>query len=156
MLCRSIEDLISEYRKQKVGLDKQIMAWIMTTFREERIMHYLKKLITPILTCTMICAIVVSVLIGNARATTCSHSLLGARYCDGAHPHAYFCYCQSCGEKVYVGGYATKQHGSGEWGSGTCPSCGSHRLYREKLYYEGDMCLWCHCSGIRPYLWSDI
>ena len=56
----------------------------------------------------------------------CSHSSLGPQYSEATHPHEYFCYCNTCGEKVYVGGHATKNHGTGEWGSGTCPDCGKH------------------------------
>ena len=56
----------------------------------------------------------------------CSHSSLGTQYCDADHPHAYYKTCKSCGQKVYTGGYATKAHGDGSRGSGTCPSCGTH------------------------------
>lgn len=32
-----------------------------------------------------------------------------------------------CNSKVYIGGYETKNHGDGTWGSGTCPDCGDHK-----------------------------
>lgn len=57
---------------------------------------------------------------------TCSHTALGVQYSEVAHPHKYFRTCKSCNTKVYVGGHATKNHGDGSWGSGTCPQCGSH------------------------------
>ena len=56
----------------------------------------------------------------------CSHSSLGTKYSEATHPHYYYRTCNSCGTKVYVGGNATKAHGDGTWGSGTCPSCGTH------------------------------
>lgn len=54
------------------------------------------------------------------------HTLEGVRYSDAAHPHNYFEYCRVCWDKVYTGGSATKNHGDGTIGSGTCPYCGDH------------------------------
>jgi hypothetical protein len=34
--------------------------------------------------------------------------------------------CYRCGDAEYTGGTATKAHGDGSWGSGTCPDCGTH------------------------------
>lgn len=56
----------------------------------------------------------------------CSHSTLGTQYSDAEHPHKYYRTCKNCNVKVYVGGNATKKHGDGTWGSGTCPKCGTH------------------------------
>ena len=57
---------------------------------------------------------------------SCPHSSLGPQYSDATHPHEYFRECNSCGIKLYTGTYATKAHGDGSWGSGTCPDCGNH------------------------------
>lgn len=77
----------------------------------------------------------------------CSHSSLGTQYCEADHPHAYYKTCKSCGQKVYTGGYATKAHGDGSRGSGTCPSCGTHSYgttYSEAThphrYYQSCVC----------------
>lgn len=56
----------------------------------------------------------------------CSHTSLGTRYSEAAHPHKYYRTCNSCGVKVYTGGQETKKHGSGAYGSGTCKQCGTH------------------------------
>lgn len=77
----------------------------------------------------------------------CSHSSLGTQYCEADHPHAYYRTCKTCGQKVYTGGYATKAHGDGSRGSGTCPSCGTHSYgttYSEAThphrYYQTCVC----------------
>lgn len=62
----------------------------------------------------------------SSASAACSHSTLGTQYSEIAHPHYYFRSCLLCGEKVYTGGHATKNHGDGTYGSGTCPSCGTH------------------------------
>ncbi len=84
-------------------------------------MKHIRKFLAALITC----AILISVIPISAFAY-CSHSSLGDLYCEASHPHAYFRICNSCGATVYTGGYETKSHGSGAWGSGTCPSCGTH------------------------------
>ena len=56
----------------------------------------------------------------------CSHSSLGPMYSEATHPHRYYRECNLCHEIIYTGGHATKAHGTGAWGSGTCPQCGVH------------------------------
>lgn len=75
----------------------------------------------------------------------CVHGNMGPTWSDGAHPHAYYRNCQSCGQKVYTGGYATKAHGNGAYGSGTCPSCGSHTIVGRNCTSGGS----CAC-GLTP------
>lgn len=61
----------------------------------------------------------------NYASAACSHDWYPI-YSEAAHPHPYFHECKLCGVKEYTGGYATKAHGDGSWGSGTCPHCGTH------------------------------
>lgn len=84
-----------------------------------------------LLTTLLICAIIISAIPLSAYAA-CSHQW-GPQYSEAAHPHQYFRQCNLCAYKQYTGGNATKAHGDGSWGSGTCPSCGSH-------YYVGRSC----------------
>lgn len=73
------------------------------------------------------------------RAGTCACGLAnaplghsyGPQYCTAEHPHKYYKRCTRCGTTQYTGGTATKKHGSGKWGSGTCPSCGKHNYIQE-------------------------
>lgn len=82
----------------------------------------IKRRNTALLCCLFI---ILTLLPGRAKAA-CSHSSLGTQFSEAEHPHAYYRTCNACGEKIYTGGYATKAHGDGSWGSGTCPDCGYH------------------------------
>lgn len=77
-------------------------------------------------------------------AAACTHPTLDeGLYCEAEHPHPYFRFCLTCGEKVYVGGYATKNHGDGSWGSGTCPKCGTHTYVGQSCTTSGT----CKCGA---------
>ncbi len=97
-------------------------------------------------------AIVLSVVILVSTLTitalaTCTHEW-STTWCEAAHPHAYFRICNLCGEKDYIGGYATKAHGDGSWGSGTCPSCGTCTFVGTTCVTSGT----CSCGAIQsPY-----
>lgn len=87
----------------------------------------MKRKVSPkhFLTMLLLC-ILLAVSFQVPSLAACSHSSLGSQYSEAAHPHAYYKTCNSCGQKIYSGGYATKTHGDGSWGSGTCPDCGTH------------------------------
>lgn len=63
----------------------------------------------------------------GATVPNLGHTLEEFTYSQATHPHAYFKYCTRCWKEIYIGGYATKNHGDGTPGSGTCPECGEHR-----------------------------
>ena len=94
--------------------------------------------------------IAVSIILLAVPATaTCSHQHLGSEtWCEASHPHPYFKFCSDCGEKVYIGGYATKAHGDGSWGSGTCPYCGTHEYIGQTCVTSGT----CVCGATGPAL----
>lgn len=79
----------------------------------------------------------------NQGVCACGAKLLalghtyGPQYCTAEHPHRYYKQCSRCQYRLYTGGTATKKHGTGEWGSGTCPSCGSHRYIGQSCTKEG-------------------
>ena len=60
------------------------------------------------------------------------------------HAESYECYL--CHYTKYLGSYVYKNHGSGSYGSWTCPSCGSHSWV---LDYESDAT--CTRNGYREY-----
>jgi hypothetical protein len=86
-------------------------------------------------------------LIPISVSAVCSH-VWNPTYCEAAHPHAYFHTCRLCGLKQYTGGYATKAHGNGAWGSGTCPSCGTHTFAGQSCTTGGA----CSCGASTPAL----
>ena len=73
----------------------------------------------------------------GATTSAYGHTIGGAQYSDAAHPHAYFKYCADCGDRVYIGGNAVKNHGDGTWGSGTCPDCGTHTFVGQSCTADG-------------------
>lgn len=108
----------------------------------------MKRKVSPkhFLTMLLLC-ILLAVSFQVPSLAACSHSSLGSQYSEAAHPHAYYRTCNSCGQKIYSGGYATKMHGDGSWGSGTCPDCGTHtygNTYSEAAhphyYYKTCVC----------------
>lgn len=101
----------------------------------------------------IICTVLFSV---SSFASGCTHSSLGELYSEAEHPHAYFRYCNICGEKVYTGGYETKQHGDGSWGSGTCPDCGEHTFIvrpgiSQHPHITREVCFYCGEEGDVTY-----
>ncbi len=100
-------------------------------------------------------AICLGVTHSYTASAACSHPSLGQLYSEATHPHAYYRICNSCSAKVYTGGYATKNHGNGAWGSGTCPSCGVHT-------FIGGSCTspaTCACGATqspRGHVWGGI
>ncbi len=87
---------------------------------------------------------IICVMIMNAfnipASAACIHSF-GPQYSEAAHPHQYFSQCNLCGYTKYVPcAYATKAHGNGSWGSGTCPSCGTH-TYVGKAAHQAECVL---------------
>lgn len=81
---------------------------------------------TPILAFLLLVSFLLCTSALAVSNATCEHRSLGEQYSEASHPHEYYRNCKDCGKKIYVGGHATKAHGSGEWGSGTCPQCGAH------------------------------
>ena len=79
---------------------------------------------------------------------TCTHPAFSQIYSEATHPHEYFKFCTSCWQKFYTGGHATKNHGDGTWGSGTCPQCGTHSFTWDDCTGPGR----CACGLIVPAL----
>ena len=65
-------------------------------------------------------------------------------YSEAAHPHKYYEECSVCHYIHYTGGHATKNHGDGTWGSGTCPDCGTHTYVGKTCTTNGA----CACGAI--------
>ena len=66
-------------------------------------------------------------IIGNCPS--CGKYSFQGVYVEVAHSsrgHANYNECNACHYVQYLGTYTTKSHGSGAYGSGTCPECGSH------------------------------
>ena len=101
----------------------------------------------------IVCTVIFSI---GAYASACTHSSLSELYSEADHPHAYFRYCNICGAKVYTGGYETKQHGDGSWGSGTCPDCGEHTFITrpetgQHPHMSRETCVYCGEVGDVSY-----
>ena len=60
--------------------------------------------------------------------------------------HANYNECNSCHYVQYLGTYTTKSHGSGAYGSGTCPDCGSHTWV-----LQSQQAATCTSNGYRSY-----
>ena len=88
-----------------------------------------RAVLSIVLLVSLMCFLTVT----SYATTVCIHPTLGELYCEANHPHAYFRFCTVCMDKVYVGGYATKAHGTGEWGSGTCKTCGVHAFVNDSV-----------------------
>ena len=73
----------------------------------------------------------------GATISAYGHTIGGVQYSDAEHPHPYFKYCTVCGDRVYIGGIAVKNHGDGTWGSGTCPECGTHSFVGQSCTADG-------------------
>ena len=86
-------------------------------------------------------------IIGNCPS--CGKYSFQGVYVEVAHSsrgHANYNECNACHYVQYLGTYTTKSHGSGAYGSGTCPDCGSHTWV---LDYENDAT--CTRNGYREY-----
>ena len=86
-------------------------------------------------------------IIGNCPSCG-KHSFQGT-YVEVAHSsrgHANYNECNSCHYVQYLGTYTTKSHGSGAYGSGTCPECGSHTWV-----LQSQQAATCTSNGYRNY-----
>lgn len=79
---------------------------------------------------------------GSGTCPSCGTHSYGTTYSEATHPHRYYQTCV-CGNKRYTGGCTTKAHGDGSWGSGTCPSCGSHTYIGQSCTSPGT----CACGS---------
>lgn len=80
---------------------------------------------------------------------SCGKQSLQGTYVAQSHTsrgHAEYYECYLCHYTKYLGSYVYKNHGSGSYGSWTCPSCGSHSWV---LDYESDAT--CTRNGYREY-----
>ena len=80
---------------------------------------------------------------------SCGKQSLQGTYVAQSHTsrgHAEYYECYLCHYTKYLGSYVYKNHGSGSFGSWTCPSCGSHSWV---LDYESDAT--CTRNGYREY-----
>ena len=80
---------------------------------------------------------------------SCGKQSLQGTYVAQSHTsrgHAEYYECYLCQYTKYLGSYVYKNHGSGSYGSWTCPSCGSHSWV---LDYESDAT--CTRNGYREY-----
>lgn len=117
-------------------------------------MKYLKRIssIISVAVVLFILGVVINGLSISASAVTCTagnHNF--SKYCDATHPHRNYQVCNWCGMKQYLSTYTTKKHGNGEWGSGTCPSCGTHTYVGRTCTSRGT----CACGAtIAPYAHS--
>ena len=80
---------------------------------------------------------------------SCGKQSLQGTYVAQSHTsrgHTEYYECYLCHYTKYLGSYVYKNHGSGSYGSWTCPSCGSHSWV---LDYESDAT--CTRNGYREY-----
>ena len=80
---------------------------------------------------------------------SCGKQSLQGTYVAQSHTsrgHAEYYECYLCHYTKYLGSYVYKNHGSGSYGSWTCPSCGSHSWV---LNYESDAT--CTRNGYQEY-----
>lgn len=105
------------------------------------------------LTFGLVVLIMVSMFTVSATAV-CSHSSYSPQYSEASHPHAYYKQCLSCGYILYTGGYATKSHGDGSWGSGTCPYCGTHSYSGQSCTSQG-VCSCGATTGVLGHSYSN-
>lgn len=117
-------------------------------------MKYLKRIssIISVAVVLFILGVVINGLSIPTSAVTCTagnHNF--SKYCDASHPHQNYQVCNWCGMKQYLSTYTTKKHGDGSWGSGTCPSCGTHTYVGRSCTSQGT----CACGAtIAPYAHS--
>lgn len=102
-----------------------------------------KKLFRSTSICLGILLTLLIIFVPHQAFASCSHTTLGPQYSEASHPHEYYRQCATCGEKIYTGGHATKKHGDGSWGSGTCPDCGTHSYVGRSCTSRGE----CACGA---------
>ena len=86
-------------------------------------------------------------IIGNCPS--CGKYAFQGTYVEVAHSsrgHANYNECNSCHYVQYLGTYTYKSHGSGAYGSGTCPDCGSHTWV-----LQSQQAATCTSNGYRSY-----
>lgn len=86
-------------------------------------------------------------IIGNCPS--CGKYSFQGTYVEVAHSsrgHANYNECNACHYVQYLGTYTTKSHGSGAYGSGTCPDCGSHTWV-----LQSQQAATCTSNGYRNY-----
>ena len=86
-------------------------------------------------------------IIGNCPS--CGKYSFQGTYVEVAHSsrgHANYNECNSCHYVQYLGTYTTKSYGSGAYGSGTCPDCGSHTWV-----LQSQQAATCTSNGYRSY-----
>ena len=86
-------------------------------------------------------------IIGNCPS--CGKYSFQGVYVEVAHSsrgHANYNECNACHYVQYLGTYTTKSHGSGAYGSGTCPDCGSHTWV-----LQSQQAATCTSNGYRSY-----
>ena len=86
-------------------------------------------------------------IIGNCPS--CGKYSFQGTYVEVAHSsrgHANYNECNGCHYVQYLGTYTTKSHGSGAYGSGTCPDCGSHTWV-----LQSQQAATCTSNGYRSY-----
>ena len=86
-------------------------------------------------------------IIGNCPS--CGKYSFQGVYVEVAHSsrgHANYNECNACHYVQYLGTYTTKSHGSGAYGSGTCPECGSHTWI-----LQNEQAATCTSNGYRTY-----
>ena len=86
-------------------------------------------------------------IIGNCPS--CGKYSFQGTYVEVAHSsrgHANYNEFNSCHYVQYLGTYTTKSHGSGAYGSGTCPDCGSHTWV-----LQSQQASTCTSNGYRSY-----
>ena len=86
-------------------------------------------------------------IIGNCPS--CGKYSFQGTYVEVAHSsrgHANYNECNTCHYVQYLGTYTTKSHGSGAYGSGTCPDCGSHTWV-----LQSQQASTCTSNGYRSY-----
>ena len=86
-------------------------------------------------------------IIGNCPS--CGKYSFQGVYVEVAHSsrgHANYNECNACHYVQYLGTYTTKSHGSGAYGSGTCPECGSHTWI-----LQNEQAATCTSNGYRSY-----
>ena len=80
---------------------------------------------------------------------SCGKYAFQGTYVEVAHSsqgHANYNECNTCHYVQYLGAYTTKSHGSGAYGSGTCPECGSHTWV-----LQSQQSATCTSNGYRNY-----
>ena len=80
---------------------------------------------------------------------SCGKYAFQGTYVEVAHSsqgHANYNECNTCHYVQYLGTYTTKSHGSGAYGSGTCPECGSHTWV-----LQSQQSATCTSNGYRNY-----